>query len=131
MAEHFRNSSLPSAFSRVVTDLADLMQKEVQLAKAELTEKISTSVRAGVWMSGALVLAVVATFLVVQACVLGLSAATGIALHWSSLIVAAVLGVLASAAIAKGRADAPDQLTPDRTIHQVKQDIAAAKEQFS
>jgi uncharacterized membrane protein YqjE len=131
MAEHFINSSLPSVFSRVVTDLADLMQKEMQLAKAELTEKISTSVRAGVWMSGALVLAVVAAFLVVQACVLGLSAATGIALHWSSLIVAAVLGVLAGVAIAKGRADAPDQLTPDRTINQVKQDIAAAKEQFT
>jgi hypothetical protein len=131
MAEHFVKSSLPSAFSRVVTDLADLMQKEMQLAKAELTEKISTSVRAGVWMSGAFVIAVVAAFLVVQACVLGLSVATGIALHWSSLIVAAVLGVLAAGAIAKGRADAPDQLTPDRTINQVKQDIAAAKEQFT
>jgi uncharacterized membrane protein YgcG len=131
MAEHFKDSTLPGAISSVVTDLADLLQKEMQLAKAELTAKISTSVRAGVWMSAALVLAVVAALLVVQACVLGLSAASGLALQWSSLIVAAVLAVLASAAIAKGRADAPDQLTPDRTIHQVKQDIAAAKEQFS
>jgi uncharacterized membrane protein YgcG len=131
MAEHFKDSTLPGAISSVVTDLADLLQKEMQLAKAELTAKISTSVRAGVWMSAALVLAVVAALLVVQACVLGLSAASGLALHWSSLIVAAALAALASAAIAKGRADAPDQLTPDRTIHQVKQDIAAAKEQFS
>ncbi len=131
MAEHLKASALPGAFSRVVTDLADLMQKEMQLAKAELTEKISNSVRAGVWMSAALVLVVVAALLVVQACVLGLSATTGLALHWSSLIVAAVLGVFAGAAIVKGRADAPGQLTPDRTINQVKRDIAVAKEQFT
>ena len=62
--------------------------------------------------------------------VLGLAAATGFALHWSSLIVAAVLGAVAGAAFAKGKADVPDQLTPDRAINQVKQDIAAAKEQF-
>jgi hypothetical protein len=82
-------------------------------------------------MSVAAVLAIVAAFLVVQAVVLGLAAATGIALHWSSLIVAAVLGAAAGAAFAKGNADVPDQLTPDRALNQVKQDIAVAKEQFT
>jgi len=73
----------------------------------------------------------VAMLLVVQACVFGLSAATGIALHWSSLIVAAGLAVVAAAAFAKGKAGVPDQIAPDRTITQVKQDFAAAKEQLS
>lgn len=129
MAEQY--SSLPNAFSKVITDLADLMQKEMRLAQAELSEKLSTSIRAGVWMSAAAVLAVAGVFLIVQAIVLGLSAATGIALHWSCLIVAAVLAGAAGAAFAKGKADVPDQLTPDRAINQVKQDIAVAKEQFS
>ena len=124
-------STLPNAFSRVITDLADLMQKEIRLARAELTEKLSTSVRAGVWISVAVALAVVAGLLIVQAAVLGLAAWTGIALHWSGLIVAAVIGVAAAAAFAKGKADVPDQLTPDRAMNQVKQDIAVAKEQFS
>ena len=128
MAEQY---SLPNAFSKVITDLTDLMQKEVRLARAELSEKLSISIRAGVWMSVAAVLAIVAAFLVVQASVLGLAAATGIALHWSSLIVAAVLGATAGAAFAKGNADVPDQLTPDRALNQVKQDIAVAKEQFT
>ena len=48
MAEKY--SSVPNAFSKVVTDLADLMQKEMQLARAELSEKLSISIRAGVWM---------------------------------------------------------------------------------
>jgi Putative Actinobacterial Holin-X, holin superfamily III len=129
MAE--QSSSLPNAFSKVITDLADLMQKEVRLARAELSEKLSISIRAGVWMSVAAVLAIVGGLLTVQAIVLGLSAATGIALHWSCLIVAAVLATTAGTAFAKGKADVPDQFTPDRAINQVKQDIAVAKEQFT
>jgi fatty acid desaturase len=129
MAEQY--SSLPNSFSKVVTDLADLMQKEMRLAQAELSEKLSISIRAGVWMSAAAVLAIVGVFLIVQAIVLSLSAATGIALQWSCLIVAAVLAGAAGAAFAKGRADVPHQLTPDRAINQVKRDIAVAKEQFT
>ena len=129
MAEQY--SSLPNAFSRVITDLADLMQKELRLARAELSEKLSITIRAGVWMSVAAVLAILAALLVVQACVLGLSAATGIALHWSSLIVAALLAAGGGAAFAKGKADVPEQLAPDRAINQVTQDIAVAKEQFT
>jgi hypothetical protein len=129
MAEQY--SSLPNAFSKVVTDLADLMQKEMQLARAELSEKLSISIRAGVWMSAAAVLAITSGVLIVQASVLGLSAATGVGLHWSCLIVAAVLAAAAGAGFSKGRADVPEQLTPDRAINQVKQDIAVAKEQFT
>ena len=122
---------MPNAFSKVITDLADLMQKEMRLVQAELSEKLSISIRAGVWMSVGAVLAIASGFLIVQASVLGLSAATGIALHWSCLIVAAVLAGAAGAAFAKGKADVPHQLTPDRAINQVKQDIAVAKEQFT
>jgi hypothetical protein len=122
--------SLPDAISRVVSDLADLMQKEMRLAKAEITKKISLSLQAGVWMSAAAIMAVIGVLLVIEACVLGLSAATGLALHWSSLIVAGALGAIAAVFFAKGKADTPD-LSPDRSIHQVKRDIAAAKEQFS
>ncbi|HTL64523.1 MAG TPA: phage holin family protein [Pseudolabrys sp.] len=129
MAEQY--SPLPTAFSKVITDLADLMHKEMRLARAELADKLSITIRAGIWMSVAVALVAVAALLLVQAAVLGLTAATGIALHWSSLIVAAVMAVAAGAAFAKGRADVPDQLTPDRALNQVKQDITVAKEQFT
>ena len=45
MSEQY--SSLPNAFSRVIADLADLMQKEMRLARAELSEKLSITIRAG------------------------------------------------------------------------------------
>jgi sugar phosphate permease len=129
MAEQM-NYSLPEALSRVVSDFADLMQKEMRLAKAEIMDNVSLGIRAGVWMSIAALSGTVAFLLLVQAAVLGLSAATGMALHWSSVIVAGIFGLVAAAAYAKAKSDTP-QLTPDRTIEQVKQDIAVAKEQFS
>ena len=51
MADHLKNSALPRALSEVVSDLADLFQKEIRLARAELSEKLSLKIRAGVWIS--------------------------------------------------------------------------------
>lgn len=129
MADHV--SSLPHVLSTVVSDLADLLQKEMRLVRAELSQKLALSIRAGVWMAIASTLLIFAALLFVQACVLALTAATGMALQWSSLIVAAALGLLAGAAFLKARADIPDQLTPGRSVNQIKRDITAAKEQFT
>ena len=125
-----KNQALPRALSDVVADLADLFQKELRLAKAELSEKLSIKAWAGVWMAAAAFFALFAVILVVQAAVFAV-ATFGFAMHWSCLIVATVLAAVGAAAFAKGRADAAEDLTPNRTIHQVKQDVAIAKEQLS
>lgn len=130
MAESFKNSALVGAFSDVVGDLAELVQKEMRLARAELLAKLSTKLRAGVWMSAAAGLGLLAVLVLIEAAVFGI-AAYGLALHWSCLIVAAVLVVASGAAYAMGSADAHEEITPTRTIHQVKRDIATAKEQLS
>lgn len=131
MADNLKNSALPRALSDVVADLADLLQKEIGLARAEMSAKLSIKLRAGAWISVAAGLGIVATLLIVQALVLGLAAAAGLALHWSCLIVAALLGVVAGVAYGRGKADAEEELTPNRTIHQIKEDLATAKEQFT
>jgi hypothetical protein len=125
-----KNQALPRALSDVVADLADLFQKELRLAKAELSEKLSIKAWAGVWMATAAFFALLAVILVVQAAVFAV-ATFGFAMHWSCLIVGAGLAAVGAAAFAKGRADAAEDLMPNRTIHQVKQDIAIAKEQLS
>jgi hypothetical protein len=130
MAETLKNSALPRALSEVVGDLADLFQKELRLARAELSEKLSLKLRGGVWISVAAALAMSATLLVIEGLVFAI-ASFGIALHWSCLIVAAVMAAAGGAAYAKGRTDVQEELVPVRTIHQVKQDIAAAKEQLT
>jgi hypothetical protein len=128
--EQLKNSALPRALSDVLADLGDLFQREMKLARAELSAKLSTKLRAGIWLSAAGVLGVLVALLVVQAAVFGI-ASFGIAMHWSCLIVAGVLAAVAAAAFFKGRADAREELTPTRTIHQINQDIRATKEQLT
>jgi hypothetical protein len=128
--DRIKDATLPQAVSDVVGDLADLFQKEMRLARAELSAKISTKLRAGVWMSAAGVFGLIAGLLVVQAAVFAI-ASYGIALHWACLIVAGVALGFAGIAYLKGRSDAQEELAPTRTIHQIKRDIATAKEQLT
>jgi hypothetical protein len=58
--ERLKDSTLPHSLSEVVADLADLFQKELRLAKAEISSKISTKINAGIWTSAAAVLAFMA-----------------------------------------------------------------------
>jgi len=128
--ERLKNTTLPHVLSEIVADIADLFQHELRLAKAEISEKITTRLNAGIWTSAAGVIALMAVFILLQALIFAI-ASTGIAMHWSCLIVAAGLAVIAAAAFFKGRADARENLTPDRTVRQIKRDISTAKEQLT
>jgi Putative Actinobacterial Holin-X, holin superfamily III len=130
MAHDVRNSGLVQALTDLLADLADLLRKELQLAKTEITEKIVSRLRASVWMVVAGVLGMVAALLLVEAAVFAI-ASFGIALHWSCLIVAAVLAAAAAAAFFQGRSAAQDELLPTRTARQISQDIRTAKEQLT
>jgi VIT1/CCC1 family predicted Fe2+/Mn2+ transporter len=131
MADGLKNSALPRALSEVIADVADLIQKEMRLVRTELSEKLSLKIQGGIWMGAAALLGIIAVLVLIEAAVFGLAAATGLALHWSCLIVAGVLAIAAAAAFAKGRSDSQEELVPERSLHQVKEDIAAVKEQFS
>ena len=128
--ERLQDATLPHTVSEVVADLADLFQKELRLAKAEISDKISTKLNAGIWMGAAGVLGLLAVIFLLQAIVFAIES-SGIPLHWSALIVAGGLAVIAAAAFLKGRADAQEDLRPDRTITQIKRDISTAKEQLT
>jgi hypothetical protein len=130
MAHDLRNTGLVQALTDLFADLADLLQKELQLAKTEITEKIASRLRAGVWMVVAGAFGMVAFLLLVEAAVFAI-ASLGIALHWSCLIVAGVLAVSAAAAFFQGRSAAQDELLPTRTARQISQDIRTAKEQLT
>ena len=130
MAHDLRNSGLVQALTDLFADLADLLRKELQLAKTEITEKIVARLRASVWMAVAGALGLVAGLLLVEAAVFAI-ASFGIALHWSCLIVAGFLAVAAAAAFFRGRSAAQDELLPTRTTRQISRDIRTAKEQLT
>jgi hypothetical protein len=127
--EDLKHSALPRALADAIADAIDLFQKELRLARAEISDKLTTKLKAGAYFAVAGLLGFVVVLALVQAAIFAL-AARGIPLHWSCLIVAAVLAAAAGAIFALGRADAKESVSPDRTIAQIKQDIATAKESF-
>ena len=128
--ERLRNSGLTQALSDLFGDLGDLVQKEIQLAKAEITDKITSRLRASVWMVVAGLLGLIVALLVVEAAVFAL-ASLGLELHWACLLVAAVLAAAGAAAFYHGRSVAETELLPTRSVRQITQDIKTAKEQLT
>jgi Putative Actinobacterial Holin-X, holin superfamily III len=125
-----RVSGLPRAAADVLSDFADLVVKETRLAKAELSAKLSTKLRAGIWMSTAAGLGLVAVILLAQALVFWIAAAFTLPVHLSCLIVAVGFAAIAALAFYQGREDAREDLTLTRTMHQIEQDINTTKEKL-
>jgi ribosomal protein L29 len=130
MSDQLKDSTLLRALSDAVGDLVDLFQKEIRLAKAELADRISQKARGGVWLLISGGIGFLAAMVLVEAAVFAI-ASYGIAPQWSCLIVAGALLAFSATAYGKGRAEAKVELTPTHTLHQVRRDVAMAKEQLS
>jgi VIT1/CCC1 family predicted Fe2+/Mn2+ transporter len=128
--DRLQNSDLTRALTDLFADLGDLVRKELQLAKTEISEKITSRLRASVWMVLAGVLGMMAALLVVEAAVFAVSS-FGLALHWSCLLVSAALAALGAGAFYYGRSVADEELLPRRTARQITQDIKMTKEQLT
>jgi formate hydrogenlyase subunit 4 len=120
--------TLPELVSAVTGDLADLVRKESELVRTEVSEKISQAGHAAGQASIGAALLLGAFLVLLQALVLGLSKVMDPL--WASLLVGvavAVLGfVLVMGAIAKVK---PARLQPDRTTRQLQKDAQMVKEQ--
>ena len=125
-----RNSALVRTLADVLDDLPDLFQKEIRLAQAEFKGKIKDGVQASVWMMVAGLLGLMTLFILIQGAVFAI-ASLGLALHWSCLIVAAVIGGCAAAAFLYGRSTMPNTLVPTRIVSQVNEDVRIVKEQLT
>lgn len=130
MSDSLKDTALITAISDAIGGVSDLLQKEIRLAKAELSHKVSTKLRAGLWMSITGALGLFAALAAIEAAIFAI-ASYGIALHWSCLIVAGILSLGALGAYAIGSADARAGITPTRTMRQLRQDGAMAKEKLS
>ena len=128
--ERLRQSNLPETFSQVLGDLADLFRKELRLARAELSSNASAKLRGGIWLALAGIFGLASLALVLGALVAWITS-LDVSLHVAFLIVAAGVGLLAVAAYFAGQKDAQAELTPSRTISQVKRDIEITKEQLT
>ena len=128
--ERLRQPSLGETFSEVLSDFADLLRKELRLARAELSSNLSAKVRGSIWLGLAGLFGLLALGLMLGALVTWITT-WDVSLHFAFLLVGAGVALIAVIAYVAGRADAEADLTPSRTINQVKQDIETTKEQLT
>ena len=128
--ERLRQPSLPEVLSDVLGDFADLFRKELRLARAELSSNISAKVRGAIWLVVAGLFGLLALASLLGAAVAWITT-FAISLHIAFLIVAAAVAFLAAFAYFAGRSEIRAELTPSRTISQLKHDIEATKEQLT
>lgn len=120
--------SIGELFSQLTHDLGVLVRQEAELAKTEMSSKVSRFSTNAVALAAGGVVAFVGALALISALILGL-AEVGIAPWLSALIVGALLAFAGFMMIQKGRARLREvNLKPKRTIESLKDDVQWAKE---
>lgn len=123
---------LGSLLSDLMGDLAELVSKEIQLAKAEASEKVSQLGHGVAALAAGALVAFAGLLVLLDAAVYGLAAALEDAPLWlSPLIVGVVVLGVGVALLLRGRSSVrPDNLAPKRTVESLRQDAELIREQM-
>jgi len=119
--------SLGELLSDLTSQVQDLVRKEMELAKAEIKQEVSTAAKGVGAFAAAGVVAFIAAILLAFAAAWGLAEviATGLAF----LVVAVLLLAVAAVAALKGKAKLAEvSPMPEQTMETVKHDVETAKE---
>ena len=121
--------SLKDLLSDLSGSITTLFRKEIQLARAETSEKITQSMVALGAIAGGAILALRALIVLLQALVIAI-AEMGVPPALASLIVGLVVAAIAYFMIHKGTNDLKaSSLAPDRTMDSLRRDAQLVKEQ--
>ena len=132
------STGLGDLLTGLASDISGLFRKEIQLAKAEASEKLDEAMKAGRNLAIGGVLAIGAIGVLLAALVIGLAAllmnmgmAETPATFIAGLIVAAVIGGVAWAMISRGIAEfKANKLNLQRTTNAIRMDAETVKESF-
>lgn len=125
------HKSTTGMFTDVLDHVSTLVRKEVDLARAEISENLSKAGVAIGLLVGAAVIALTALNVLSAALVAALTEA-GLEAGWSALIVGVALAVIAFALMSKGLSDLKlSSLAPTRTAKNVQRDAKAVKEVYN
>lgn len=127
-----QNMTVPALLSSLSKDLTTLIQKEMELARAEVSEKVS-QVNTGIAALAAGALVLFAGFLVLlDALVVGIAEFIPVDFLWlAPFIVGSVVAFIGFIMLQTGKSKLKSQnLAPNRTTHSLQQDKNLAKGQL-
>jgi hypothetical protein len=135
-SEHGR--PLSDLFGGLASDVSRLFRKEIELAKAEASEKLDEVLQASQHLAIGGVLAIGAVGVFLAALVAGLAAllvamgmGPAIANFVAAIVVTVVVGAIAWGMISRGLAALrANKLNMERTTHSLAQDASVVKESF-
>lgn len=112
----------------VIGDTTDLFQTEIRLIRAEINDNVARLTSSITVVGSGAVIALAALIILLHGVVSWLALA-GVPPHWGFLLVGILTAAVAAAALSKGLKDLKaSRLVPDRSIQQLKADLAAVKE---
>lgn len=119
--------SLGELIGKTTSDLSDLLRKEVELAKVEITDEVKTAGQAGALMGAAGLVGYLALILLAFAAAWGLSEVVpeGVAFLIVGVVVAIVAGALFLTGKKRFEAFEP---VPRQTVESLQEDVQWAKQ---
>jgi uncharacterized membrane protein YqjE len=130
MAHYQARRPLSALFTEVISEVTNLFHTELRLARTEMKEKFGQVLGfTSVLVTGAILLLASLMFFL-QAVVLWLEV-LGVPQRWGTLGVAAVSGLIGFLVLSNGmNSIKASNLTPERTLRQIRDDVSVAKEQI-
>ena len=126
-AERMQERSLGTLFGDLAHDATTLVQKEIELAKAELAEKVETMQRAGLSVAAGGAVLYAGFLVLLLAVVAGLDGVLDrwMDTNWLSPLVVGLIVVVAGFVMLKGgqKAMQGDAMMPRRTMRSLRRDL--------
>lgn len=124
--------SIGELFGQLTQDMTLLVRQEVQLARTEMSDKLSRFTNNLVSVLAGGFVAYVGGLALVAALILAIRDLANISLAFSALIVGAILAIIGYVMLQRGLKELKRvDLAPRRTVETLKDDVQWAKEQRS
>jgi len=122
--------SLATLLGDLIGDAQQLMRKEVELAKHELSVEVNKAKRSAIYLGTGGVVAAIGGWLLVLMLVHLLAEVGGLALWTSYLIVGGIFAIIGAILLVRGRSRVSEvDPMPRETIDTLREDVAWIKEQ--
>ncbi|HSJ76196.1 MAG TPA: phage holin family protein [Gemmatimonadales bacterium] len=129
MPELRQERSIGELFGQLSQDMTLLVRQEVQLARTEMTEKLSRITTNLISVGAGGFVAYLGGLALMAALILALRDLANISLAWSALIVGGILAIVGYVMLQRGLKELKGvELAPRRSVENIKDDVQSIKE---